>query len=219
MPHETTTELNLSYEQFSKLDYKSRVIWYDKTFNIIKYVFPACDADISWFFDEGSTLKLCNIYYHEMHHNNMSKRVSIDETESVRFDIRPSSRQQRIFLNDYLMSHFQASNQHFHAAFERQVESAVDKIKFLNARIDKVLTTVDWMTIELGKKQKLSLKIKFLAIVYNGYIAFKYKNDKMITKRKLTELFLFNQGMLLAAHLEIIEKSIFKEQLSISSRF
>ena len=63
------------------------------------------------------------------------------------------------------------------------------------------------------------MRVKFLRVFYNGFLAFNQGHDDIKTiRRKFLELFLYSQGLLLAEHWNDLQKKLEKSQNKRVSR-
>ncbi|OJW30594.1 MAG: hypothetical protein BGO54_21925 [Sphingobacteriales bacterium 46-32] len=198
-------------EEFRNLDYQGKVRLFDKEFGIVPFEFPEYDIEASWYRNELKTSQFIDIFHQDSRDNNLLQKNFQIEKEMLSFDIRPLSKLERIYLNQYILQKFLDARQTINDQVKRDIEVATDEIKYLEARIDTLVTVVNWTKYTLEQPGKSSFRIKFLTIFYNGFKAYNYGNDKMITiRRKFLELFLYAQGLLLAEHLGDLQKTLEK---------
>ena len=206
-----TEYISMLSNEFAKLDYQQKVHFFDREFGIVPFQFPEYDIEASWYRNELKTSQFTDIFHQDSRENNLLQKKFEAEKKTLSFDIRPLSKLERIYLNRYILQKFLDVRQSISDQVKKDLEAATDEIKYLEARIDTLATVVNWTKHTLEQPGKSSFRIKFLTIFYNGFKAYNYGNDNVITiRRKFLELFLYAQGLLLAEHLADLQKALEK---------
>ncbi|MBN8876831.1 MAG: hypothetical protein J0I32_04740 [Sphingobacteriales bacterium] len=199
------------HEEFGRLDYQGKVVWFDKEFGIVPFEFPSFDIEATWFSNELKLSNLIMMFHQDSRESNFfEKKIKLKE-QSFKFDIRPLSKLQRIFLNQYIINKFLEGRNNLNEQITQEYTNSANKFKFLEARVYKLATVINWVNHTFDSHTKVALRLQFLRIFHNGFLAFTHGNDKMITiRRNFVELFLYSQGLLLAEHWADIQKKLEK---------
>lgn len=194
------------FEAFKNADYKTKVVLFDRYFGIIPFQFPDFDIEAKWYNNTSSQLNLFSIFREDSRNLNIYEKTIPCGNEILRFDIKPAGPKDRIVLNEYLLSLFLSKRSQLEAVFEMNLEQAPNKVEFLENRLDGIANIVNWAKFSLENQDPFELRVKFLRIFYNGYLAFSINTDNGLNqRRRFVELFLFSQGMMLAEHYHLLQ--------------
>lgn len=203
------TQLIDLLKEFKALDYLGKVELFDKKFGLIPYKFPDYDIEASWFSNELKCASLSAAFSQEgRDRQQLQKDIKVGLT-TASFDIRPLTKKQRIAFNQYCISSMLAKKEILDKHVKAEYEKAVNKRKFVEAKIDQLSTIINWVQYAFKKHPENALRVKFLQIFYNGFLAYnKGNNSQIMIRRKFVELYLYSQGMLLAAHYQEIQSRL-----------
>jgi hypothetical protein len=209
MSFEVFENILVWHKRFQELDYQKRVIFFDQHFSIFPFEFPFFDIEASWYNNEIKSTSFLNIFHNETRNKNLYEKIFSVQDQQYKFDIRPLSLLDRIYLNHFILSRFLEAKEVILQNLLADLDNAENPLKFLEARIHQLNSIVEWAKHIHQSSHNLSLRVKLLGIFLNGYNAFHFGNENRITnRRKYIELFLYAQGLMLAEHLTELQKRL-----------
>ena len=143
------------YKEFDSLDYKGKILLFDKKFGIIPFEFPLFDIEASWFSNDLILSHLTMLYHQETSKTNFYERNFTVNLQTFTFDVRPITKWHRIFFNQHIINKFLSGRKTLNEQFNKEYNYAVDKNKFLEARLNKLGTVINWMRYTFKTIRKL----------------------------------------------------------------
>ncbi|HVU93669.1 MAG TPA: hypothetical protein VHE34_00525 [Puia sp.] len=184
--HPHTDTIKNDWEQFKNLTYRDRLAFFDQKYTLLPFEYPSFDPHLSFFFDPVQSDRLLNLYQAEAHRKNLYVRELSSAGRTYRFDVRPLSSKQWIF-NHYLITKFIA-----------QADAPQPSVP-----IETIQPLLNKLRHQITSSERNNPLIKFMTVFYAGYTD--YQQYGLLTPkgtRKLIELYLYSQGLLLARYFE-----------------
>lgn len=196
--HPHTDNIQRNWEQFKQLPYKDRLAFFDKEFILIPFEYPPFDPHLAFFFDPIQSDRLLSLYQAELNRKNPYIREFSDNGKNYRFDVRPLSSKQWIF-NHYLITKFVTHAQDTQPPLPAAASQRQEEINTVSILLKKIRHQID-------HNESNDRLIKFITVFFAGFLDYQqYGLQPPKGTRKLIELYLYTQGLLVARYLENLE--------------
>lgn len=186
--------------------YAEKVQFYDQHFDLLPHQLDFFDAQLNWFHISIKTSELVSAFNLEMDRTkNLYRKTFVEGAIQAVFDVLPQTRQQRIFLNQYIMEKHLRSKEEFREVI---LSSAPLTLAVLEQKRDQANQTIRWVMQKIQEGPLQTMRMKFLNLFYKGYAEFYGNEHLMQIRRKFIELYLYSQGVLFARYIEILSEEI-----------
>jgi hypothetical protein len=197
---------------FDQLSYPDKLIYFHKHFNIIPFLFPGFNTEISWYNNQPQLTLLIENFYKETPRKFIAEKTFIKDDHTIKFNVQPVSQKQKILYNRFIVHVFLE----LHKLSENEIEGGLQMenypIEFLTSQINSIISTRGWMKDLIDKfKAKINLPVQFLQVLSCG-MNFYYSGEQVAIQqsRKFVELYLFSYGFFLADHLAKLQRMLQK---------
>ena len=208
MTENTENTIGSDFEQFTKLDYCSKLIFYNARFGIVPFAFPPFDSEVSWYWDRVKLSMLTNFYFLELRGSKMYEKSFVSNGEKLLFSIKPLTFVQRIQYNKFIQLIFLHQKDELENIFRNRFADAHCSPQYIKAEVNRVSKSINWVTYTVRNfKGKPQLADQFLGVYYNGIKASGEGRISLVRcRRKFVELYLYSQGILLAGYLQFLQQ-------------
>jgi hypothetical protein len=203
------------FAYFNQLSYSDKLIYFHRHFNIIPFLFPDFDIEISWYNNQTQLTLLIENFYKEKRIKFISEKTFIKDNHTIKFNVQPVSQKQRILYNRFIVSVFLELHRLSEEKNESDLQIENYSIDFLTSQINSIISIRGWMKDLIDKfKVKINLPTQFLQVLFCG-LNYYYSGEQVAIQqsRKFVELYLFSYGFFLADHLATLQRMLQKNVL------
>lgn len=205
------------YTEFEGLkNYKEKLKFFDKHFNLIPFTFPSFDAHLDFLLKSDSINLLTEILEKERRKSlSFIKKYYCDKIEFV-FDVNPHNSNVH-FFNEYVITKFTCNDEHFNdfLLYSKTIfETDKSDVRF---RIAEVSSLIEIIKQKIENKKDRTFRKQLFNVFYTGFLDYTHGQlKKFPNKKKLIELYLYSAGILFGKYKETLLEQVYKSKLAVA---
>lgn len=203
---------NLHQEFKALTSYQEKVQFFDMHWGVVPFTPPLFDPELTWFFTSNTSFDLFSLFVREQdrRQNPYVKTFGSPQCR-LTFSINPLSKNQRITLNQFIITKFldppDESGKNPGRPFLQLSDFAASEQMLDNA--NKTLTRLRKMIVEKNSQQ---MNAKFVQVFFKGYKDKSLQVEVISKRKRFIELFLYAQGLRYAQFMDLLEKKLEERQ-------
>lgn len=192
--------LQLSREFSAERKYLDRLGFFETHFRVLFNLFTPFDPSLGFLYNDPQLQMLTDIYRHDRDIYISLKKKFLAGGTPVIFDVRPVN-SCRLIFNCFVIEKFTREDEQFNT-----LKKSINKYGHFEGKpaaillreCDQHITNIRQC---LQKKKPTDFRMQFMKVLYEGYMdQLEGKPKTFRFKKKIIELYLYSQGMLLATY-------------------